>query len=533
MKKDPLNYRGITLAPVIYKIYCTILNKRLSQLEEQNEILHDAQNGFRKNRSTVDHISSLTSIIETRKLKRKSPFAIFVDFKKAYDAIDRSKFFADFRQIGITGKMYNALLSLYEDVKCCVKVNGIYTDWFSVRCGLKQGCCLSPILFNLYINDMVNSITSLGIGVNIRDDIVSVLLYADDLVLLAESETDLQILIDLLHEWCIDKKMKINLDKTKIVHFRNTAPPKSNVGLVFGNETIEITNQWTYLGILLSEHLNYNLKAKQVAKSASRALGLVISKYKAFGGLPFSTFSKLFDSIVWSTINYGAAIWGDREFSCINAVLNRAERFFIGVGRYTPNAAVNGDMGWNKPIIKPWSSVINNWIRIKKMDEGRINKNVMDPYLELPNDWAVLNKGPSCKNATYRLSKQFTESGIEYIFNVEDSSFISKCYVKTEIQGMVENKIMEKWRQDLARDSARHGEGGNKLRSVRLFKREYKTENYLTCLLPGRHRSVYSKFRCGVAPLRLETGRYENLQIDERLCLFCSDQSIENETRSY
>ena len=67
--------------------------------------------------------------------------------------------------------------------------------------------------------------------------------------------------------------------------------------------------------------------AKQEAKSASRALGLVISKYKAFGGLPFSTFSKLFDSIVWGTINYGTTIWGDREFCCINAVQNRTERF--------------------------------------------------------------------------------------------------------------------------------------------------------------------------------------------------------------
>ena len=227
--------------------------------------------------------------------------------------------------------------------------------------------------------------------------------------------------------------MNLNLDKTKIVHFRNPATPKSNVGFVF--ETIELTNQYTYLGILLSEHLDYNLMAKQVTKSASRALGLDISKYKVFGGLPFSTFSKLFDSIVWSTINYGAAIWGDREFSCINAVQNRAERFFMGVGRYTNNAAVSGDMGLDKPIIKQWSSVIKNWIRIKKMDEGRINKKVYN--------WAVLNKGQSCKNATYRLSKQFTESGIDYIFNVEDSSFISKGYVKAEIQGMVKNNIME------------------------------------------------------------------------------------------
>ena len=147
-KKDPLSAMGITLAPVFNKIYCTILNNRLSEWEEQNNILHDAQNGFRKKRSTVDHITSLTSIIETRKLKRKSTFAIFVDFKNAYDAIDRSKLFIELKHIGIAGRMYKALVSLYEDVKCCVRVNSFYTVWFSVSCGLKQGCCLSPILFN-------------------------------------------------------------------------------------------------------------------------------------------------------------------------------------------------------------------------------------------------------------------------------------------------------------------------------------------------------------------------------------------------
>ena len=132
--------------------------------------------------------------------------------------------------------------------------------------------------------------------------------------------------------------------------------------------------------------------AAHVAKSANRALGLVISKYKAFGGLSFSTYRKLFDAIVWSTISYGAAIWGDREFNCINAVQNRGERYFVDVGRYTPNTAVNGDMGWDKPIIKQWSSVVNNWIRIKNMDDGRINKKIYK--------WAGLNKGPSCKNSS-------------------------------------------------------------------------------------------------------------------------------------
>ena len=76
--------------------------------------------------------------------------------------------------------------------------------------------------------------------------------------------------------------------------------------------------------------------------SASRALGLVISKCKVFGGFQCSTFTKLFDSMVWPTINYSAPIWGDKSYSCINAVQNRAMRYYFGVGKYTANAAVLG-----------------------------------------------------------------------------------------------------------------------------------------------------------------------------------------------
>ena len=137
----------------MYKMYGYILNGRLSEWEEENDILHDAQNGFRKGRSTTDHLSTLTSIVETRKLKSKATFAAFIDFRKAYDAIDRTQLFGKLLNLGINGKMYKALESLYKDVKCCVRLNNMHTDWFSVKCGLKQGCPLSPVLFNLYIDD--------------------------------------------------------------------------------------------------------------------------------------------------------------------------------------------------------------------------------------------------------------------------------------------------------------------------------------------------------------------------------------------
>ena len=166
-RTDPLNYRGITITSSVYKLYCIILNNRLSNWETENSVIADNQNGFRKQRSTIDQISSLTSIIETRKLHNKDTFAAFIDFKKAYDSIDRGILFTKLSNLGISGLMYNALLSIYVNVRCAVRINGKLTEWFNVSCGLKQGCSLSSILFNLYINDLIIMINSLDIGIEI------------------------------------------------------------------------------------------------------------------------------------------------------------------------------------------------------------------------------------------------------------------------------------------------------------------------------------------------------------------------------
>ena len=167
----------------MYKLYCIILNNRLSNWEDENSIIADNHNGFRKQRSTIDHISSLTSIIETRKLHNKDTFTAFIDFKKAYDSIDRGILFTKLSNLGISGLMYKALLSIYDNVRCSVRINGKLTEWFDVSYGLKQGCSLSSILFNLYINDLTLKINSLDIGIEINGEKVGILAYADDVVL--------------------------------------------------------------------------------------------------------------------------------------------------------------------------------------------------------------------------------------------------------------------------------------------------------------------------------------------------------------
>ena len=153
---------------------------------------------------------SLTSLIGKRKLKLQSTFAAFIDFTKAYDSIKRDLLFRKLSDMGLTGRIHKAITSLYDNVKCCVRINGLKTDYFEVSCGLKQGCKLSTLLFNLYVNDLVIKINSLDIGIEIGDEKVSILLYADDLVLVSSSEDDLQILLQELNTWRQNNGIKIN-----------------------------------------------------------------------------------------------------------------------------------------------------------------------------------------------------------------------------------------------------------------------------------------------------------------------------------
>ena len=107
---------------------------------------------------------------------------------------------------------------------------------------------------------------------------------------------------------------------------------------------------------------------KILAKSASRALGVVISKSRAMGGFNYNVYTSLYNSTVKPILEYGSEIWGHKSYSCLNAVYHRACRAFLGVGRYTPNLGIEGDMGWEPPVVRQKANLIRLWCRFSKMD---------------------------------------------------------------------------------------------------------------------------------------------------------------------
>ena len=183
-------------------------------------------------------------------------------------------------------------------------------------------------------------------------------------------------MLNALSDWCDNNFMSINTDKTNIVHFRPRSKPITDFKFICGGVELLIKDKYVYLGLVLEEHLNFNITASFVAKSASRALGLLISKFKTIGGMPYNVYSKLYDSLVWSVVAYGAAIWGTQTFSCIEAVQHRAMRVFLGTTRNTPSAAMAGDMGWQPVHIRQILAVSNYWIRLSQMSNTRCNKKI-------------------------------------------------------------------------------------------------------------------------------------------------------------
>ena len=204
----PLNYRGISLLSTIGKMYTSALHTRLSLFVEEENLVVNKQNGFRQKRSCIYHIFVLHNILRIRNLLKVQNFGAFIDFRKAFDYVDREFLLYKIRQIGVTGNFYFIVKALYW--KPCVKINNMYTEWFEVNNGDRQGDSMSPTLFSLFINDSATNVKGLGPGIKVGGQDISMLLYADDIVLISPTAKNLQQILNEVSNWCLKWGMRIN-----------------------------------------------------------------------------------------------------------------------------------------------------------------------------------------------------------------------------------------------------------------------------------------------------------------------------------
>ncbi len=249
---DPRNYRGITITSSLSKLFNLILNTRLQNYLTKNKLIAPEQIGFEKGSSTSDHIFTLKTIIEKyTKRKTQKLYACFVDYRQAFDRIWHEGLLFKLTKLGINNIFYNIVKSMYNNIELQIKIGDKLTDAFQSNIGVRQGDNLSPTLFKIFINDLVDRIkdTENTHPVEIGEYIINALLYADDIVLLSTTKEGLQNTINVLKQYSDTWQLEVNLNKTKVLTFNEKRSNLANQSFYYGTQTIEQVEKYTYLGI--------------------------------------------------------------------------------------------------------------------------------------------------------------------------------------------------------------------------------------------------------------------------------------------
>jgi len=214
--KNTNNYRGITLLSVVGKLTNKVIANRLISAAEEHELLHEAQNAFRPGRSTDDHIFTLSQLVRGRKNRNQRTYAFFLDLQKAYDTVWRDGLLYVLWQKGIRGKLWHYIRDFYCSSKRRVQYNRHLSKCFYIDMGVAQGDTLSCILFDFYIDGLVQLVYEQCPGLPLQEQAkIAALLFADDFTGFATTPARLQQLIDVVFAYCRKWRLRANIESGK------------------------------------------------------------------------------------------------------------------------------------------------------------------------------------------------------------------------------------------------------------------------------------------------------------------------------
>ena len=254
-RADVGNYRPISLLPLPGKLLEKIVHAQISQFLENNDLLSDEQNGFRRDRSTTHSIVNLTNSILNAVNNQETCQAVFIDLKKAFDTVNHKILLKKIEHIGIRGELLIWISNYLHNRIQRTFANNVLSSTLPVNCGVPQGSILGPLFFILYVNDVKKYINNVEIG-----------LYADDTVLFSynsdwmKAQIDLQNMLDGFVEWSKKNELTINSQKTKFMVFGSRSKVKRarNAKLSINNVQIQLVPSFKYLGFTLDPVLSFS-----------------------------------------------------------------------------------------------------------------------------------------------------------------------------------------------------------------------------------------------------------------------------------
>ncbi|UYV69461.1 hypothetical protein LAZ67_6003664 [Cordylochernes scorpioides] len=370
-KNSPSNYQGIALINNVSKLFTSILRSRLEEWVEGRRVIPENQAGFRKGRSCIDHIFTLTTLIQlSLRKKRGKLYVFFVDLRKAFDTVPHSILWKKLYNLGIT-----------------IRWKGSFTESIKINSGVLQGEPLSPLLFILFIMDLIKIYNNSDLqSVNFPEfGDIHLLLYADNIAIIGESRMNLQKKIKILKEYLDENLMTLNESKSKIMVFRNGGKPSNKDRWFWNDKPITITSRYTYLGFPLTPTITTTHPAnyfKGKALTAINATHPILIKSKAKS---INLSIKLFDTIVRAVLMYAAPLWATEHKDLLDSIQDIFIRRSLNLPGYTPGYINRLETGRISLSVTALKLTLKYWLRVLNMSSDRLPRICFNRTRELSN----------------------------------------------------------------------------------------------------------------------------------------------------
>lgn len=308
------DHRIISLMSHVLKAFLNILQARV--FRRLDERISNTQFGFRKGLGTREALFSIQVLIQRARDVNADVFMCFIDFEKAFDKVQHDKLISILRESGIDDRDANIISKLYSQQKAIVRVENETSEEFSIKRGVRQGCILSPLLFNVYSEQLFKeALSNIEDGVVINGEIINNLRYADDTVIIADTAEGLQKLIDRVGTACNKYGMKINCKKTHTLIVSKNAIGNGNLQFTANNVALTMAETVTYLGCTLNSDWDHSREIKgriEKARGTFNKMRNVLCNLS----LNIHTRIRILKCYVLSTLLYGAEAWTLTDASC-------------------------------------------------------------------------------------------------------------------------------------------------------------------------------------------------------------------------
>ncbi|KAH9270830.1 hypothetical protein BASA83_006982 [Batrachochytrium salamandrivorans] len=334
---DPLNpgdKRGIALINVGLKLVCKVLQMRIERFVETNNLLSYEQAGFRKREECVGQVVSLVDIIQRRQNAGLNTHVLFIDIRKAFDTVPVGALLWKLQNMGLSCRTLAFLKALYTSSSARARAGSLLSDPFPVQRGVRQGCPLSGLLFNLFINDILDGVAPITVPGLPRDtNPIRGLMYADDVAVFADSEQSLLAASTAIEQWANRWEMQFGVAKCGIISFTGHLAPRLDnpLDIRLHGQLVSRVESYKYLGVLIDSKLDHSAWLKQKRSALEHtisALHPVLANHQ----LTVNYRSRIFSAVVMGKAYYGLELVGGNKshLAPLQTTINKGIRLFTG-----------------------------------------------------------------------------------------------------------------------------------------------------------------------------------------------------------